>query len=66
MLKRKQSYEKGNIHLEKSEEKAKMKREEIMGKKKEKKFLKNIQANARKRVSHTVEQSFSNNPVKSR
>ncbi len=64
MLKRKQSDAKDIICLEISEKDAQIQREEIIAKKKEKKFVKNIKANARNQVFNTVEQSFSNHPDK--
>ena len=66
MLKRKQSDAKDIIHSEISEKDAQIQREEIIAKKKEKKFVKNIKANARSQVFNTVEQSFSNHLIKSR
>lgn len=66
MLKRKQSDAKDIICLEISEKNAQIQREEIIAKKKEKKFVKNIKANARNQVFNTVEQSFSNHLINSR
>lgn len=58
MLKRKQSDAKDIIHSEIIEKDALIQREEIIAKKKEKKFVKNIKANARNQVFNIVEQSF--------
>lgn len=66
MLKRKQSDAKDIICLEISEKDALIQREEIIAKKKEKKFVKNIKANARNQVFNTVKQSFSNHLINSR